>query len=154
MARTRRLNKSTYEIMAFMNLNPTVKQAEIARRFKLSVSRIYQINQRRKRIMRAEVEAQMNLNARTQTPNTEDRTAPTADMQLPIVMLDPSSDAVHNPAHYKVGGIETIDFIEAKGLNYNLGNVVKYITRADHKGDRRQDLQKAMWYLKRELSAV
>lgn len=154
MARTRRLSKSTYEIMAFMNLNPTVKQAEIARRFKLSVSRIYQINQRRKRIMRAEAEAQMKLNARTQALNTEDRTAPTTDMQLPIVMLDPSSDAVHNPAHYKVGGIETIDFIEAKGLNYNLGNVVKYITRADHKGDRRQDLQKAMWYLKRELSAV
>lgn len=154
MARTRRLSKSTYEIMAFMNLNPTVKQVEIAKRFKLSVSRIYQINERRKRIMRAEAEAQMKLNARTQAPNTEDRTAPTTDMQLPIVMLDPSSDAVHNPAHYKVGGIETIDFIEAKGLNYNLGNVVKYITRADHKGDRRQDLQKAMWYLKRELSAV
>ena len=59
---------------------------------------------------------------------------------------------VNSPAHYKVGGIETIDFIEAKRLNYNLGNVVKYITRADHKANRLEDLQKAAWYLSREIS--
>ena len=51
-----------------------------------------------------------------------------------------------------VGGIETIDFIEAKNLSYNLGNVVKYITRADHKGNKLQDLQKAQWYLNREIN--
>jgi hypothetical protein len=60
-------------------------------------------------------------------------------------------DTVNHPPHYKVGGIETIDFIEAKKLNYNLGNVIKYITRADHKGSRNEDLQKALWYLNREL---
>jgi hypothetical protein len=64
------------------------------------------------------------------------------------------SDAVNHPAHYKVGGIETIDFIEAKKLGYNLGNVVKYLTRADHKGNRKQDLEKAKWYLERELSTM
>lgn len=63
----------------------------------------------------------------------------------------PLRDMVNHPAHYKVGGIETIDFIEAKKLSYNLGNVVKYITRADHKGSRRLDLEKAQWYLNREL---
>ena len=61
------------------------------------------------------------------------------------------ADNVNHPAHYKVGGIETIDFIEAKKLSYNLGNVVKYITRADHKGNRKEDLLKAQWYLAREL---
>lgn len=60
-------------------------------------------------------------------------------------------DSVNHPPHYTVGGIETIDFIEAKKLNYNLGNAVKYITRADHKGSRNEDLQKALWYLNREL---
>ena len=60
-------------------------------------------------------------------------------------------DNVNHPAHYKVGGIETIDFIEAKKLNYNLGNVVKYLTRAEHKGNRSQDLEKARWYLDREI---
>lgn len=62
-------------------------------------------------------------------------------------------DLVNQPPHYTQGGIETIDFIEAKQLNYNLGNVVKYITRADHKGNRLEDLKKARWYLDREITA-
>lgn len=61
-------------------------------------------------------------------------------------------DLVNHPPHYTTGGIETIDFIEAKQLSYNLGNVVKYITRADHKGNRKQDLMKARWYLDREIT--
>jgi hypothetical protein len=60
-------------------------------------------------------------------------------------------DLVNSPPHYRVGGIETIDFIEAKNLNYNLGNAVKYITRADHKDNRVQDLEKARWYIEREI---
>jgi hypothetical protein len=71
------------------------------------------------------------------------------------VLVDtPASDNVNHPAHYKVGGIETIDFIEAKSLGYNLGNVVKYITRADHKGNRSEDLLKARWYLNREIAKL
>ena len=61
-------------------------------------------------------------------------------------------DAVNNPAHYKVGGIETIDFIEAKKLGYHLGNAVKYISRSDHKGNRLQDLEKAKWYIDRAIA--
>jgi hypothetical protein len=60
-------------------------------------------------------------------------------------------DLVNSPPHYRVGGVETIDFIEAKNLNYNLGNAVKYITRADHKDNRVQDLEKARWYIEREI---
>ena len=63
-------------------------------------------------------------------------------------------DAVDHPEHYKVGGIETIDFIEAKKLNYNIGNVVKYLTRADYKGNKLEDLRKAQWYLTREISTL
>jgi hypothetical protein len=63
-----------------------------------------------------------------------------------------ADDNVNHPAHYKAGGIETIDFIEAKQLNYHLGNVVKYITRADIKGNREEDLLKARWYLNREIA--
>ena len=63
-------------------------------------------------------------------------------------------DAVNNPAHYTAGGIETIDFIEAKKLGYNLGNVVKYITRAGHKGNQLEDLRKAQWYLTREINTL
>lgn len=71
-----------------------------------------------------------------------------------IEMIEPKGDPVNHPPHYKAGGIETIDFIEAKKLNYNLGNVVKYLTRADLKGNRKQDLEKALWYLNRELSTT
>ena len=41
---------------------------------------------------------------------------------------------------------------DLKGLGYNLGNVVKYITRADHKGNTMEDLLKARWYLNREIA--
>jgi hypothetical protein len=64
------------------------------------------------------------------------------------------TDMVNHPPHYTVGGVETIDFIEAKELGYNLGNVVKYITRADHKGDKHEDLCKARWYLNREIAKL
>ena len=79
-----------------------------------------------------------------------------ANLGKPKQRMDgnPSADPVNHPPHYKAGGIETIDFIEAKKLNYNLGNVVKYITRADLKGNRKQDLEKALWYLNRELSGT
>jgi len=63
-------------------------------------------------------------------------------------------DNVNHPTHYQVGGIETIDFIEAKKLGYNLGNVVKYITRADYKGNKLEDLRKAQWYQTREISML
>ena len=63
--------------------------------------------------------------------------------------------AVHSPAHYTRGGIETIDFIEAKGLNFHLGNAVKYISRAGFKQDAKiQDLEKAIWYLTREINRI
>ena len=64
------------------------------------------------------------------------------------------ADNVNHPPHYKVGGIETIDFIEAKKFGYNLGNVVKYLARAEHKGNREEDLLKARWYLNREISKL
>ena len=72
-----------------------------------------------------------------------------------IALFDrPKTDLVNHPEHYKAGGIETIDFIESKDLNYRLGNVVKYISRAGKKNsDPVQDLEKAAWYLKREIDA-
>ena len=64
------------------------------------------------------------------------------------------ADPVNHPPHYKAGGIEVIDFIEAKDLNFRLANVVKYVSRAGKKNsDPVQDLEKAAWYLKREIDA-
>jgi hypothetical protein len=60
-------------------------------------------------------------------------------------------DNVNQPSHYKGNGLECIQVIEAFDLGFNLGNVVKYLLRAGKKGDRREDLLKARWYLEREL---
>jgi hypothetical protein len=61
-------------------------------------------------------------------------------------------DFVNEPPHYKSKGcIESIDVIESFELNFNLGNAVKYILRCDKKGNKKQDLEKAIWYLNREL---
>jgi hypothetical protein len=58
-----------------------------------------------------------------------------------------------NPAHYRDGKIEVIDYIEDKGFGYNLGNVVKYVSRAGKKSDKIiEDLEKAKWYLEREIN--
>ena len=63
-------------------------------------------------------------------------------------------DLVGSPPHYTYGGIDTIDFIKAKltdeqFVGYLKGNVIKYIARADLKGDPAQDLAKAKWYMDR-----
>lgn len=64
------------------------------------------------------------------------------------------NDPVNHPAHYTDGGIETIDFIEAKQLPYHLGNVVKYVSRAGKKLDALEDLKKAQWYLNRYIELM
>lgn len=67
------------------------------------------------------------------------------------------AEAVHHPEHY--GGednpYEAIKVIEAWKLPFNTGNTVKYISRAGKKGGRHkaiEDLEKARWYLDREIS--
>tara|TARA_B100001123_G_scaffold95236_1_gene109794 strand:- start:2132 stop:2497 length:366 start_codon:yes stop_codon:yes gene_type:complete len=54
---------------------------------------------------------------------------------------------VHHPKHYNAGKIEVIDAIVDWNLDFIEGNVVKYVTRAKHKGDELGDLKKARWYL-------
>ena len=61
---------------------------------------------------------------------------------------------IEHPDYYQSrNGIEVIDFIEAYELNFNLGNVIKYIARAGKKNDEVYStaLQKAEWYLRREI---
>ena len=60
-------------------------------------------------------------------------------------------DNVNSPNHYNVGDIEVIDFIDSWGLNFNLGNVIKYVVRSDYKGNKIEDLHKAIYYIEREI---
>ncbi len=63
------------------------------------------------------------------------------------------SDAVNNPKHYNFGTVEVIDVIEDWRLGFHLGNALKYIARAPYKGNEVQDLNKALWYVRRYLKA-
>ena len=62
-------------------------------------------------------------------------------------------DVVNQPSHYTDGKIEVIEFIEDKKLNYHRGNAIKYICRAGKKDPQKEieDLQKAIWYINREI---
>lgn len=144
------------KVRAYKLNNPKAMPKDIAAALGINVMRVYAINQydqkkkeklkKRKTLAAKKVAVLMGMQAQT---NGERRHPVTGKL---LMQAAPALDNVNHPAHYKVGGIETIDFIEAKKLSYNLGNVVKYITRADHKGNAIEDLQKARWYLNREIA--
>lgn len=75
---------------------------------------------------------------------------------FPRTKAETPDDPVQHPAHYTDGGIEVIDYIEAKGLGYHLGNAVKYISRAGKKDPAKtiEDLEKAVWYIKRKIKLL
>jgi hypothetical protein len=136
---------------SFIAENPNAKAAVIAKKFKVSIQTVYQ---RKSSLKTAAGKGNWKLTSvstsnksvfKHQKPST---LAPNAVMSMALH----GEDKVNHPSHYKVGGIETIDFIEAKSLGYNLGNVVKYITRADYKGNKLEDLKKAQWYLNRAVA--
>lgn len=66
------------------------------------------------------------------------------------------ADEVNHPSHYKSGTLETIEVIEAFDFGFNLGNAFKYISRAGKKDAKKhvQDLEKSIWYIKREIKAL
>lgn len=61
------------------------------------------------------------------------------------------TDLINHPPHYMdhPSGVECIEITEH--LNFNLGNAIKYIWRADLKGNDLKDLDKARWYITREI---
>lgn len=69
----------------------------------------------------------------------------------PLCLPRLDQQTVNHPPHYSANGVEAMDVIEAFGLGFHLGNVVKYVLRADRKGTPAVDLKKARWYLDREI---
>ena len=66
-------------------------------------------------------------------------------------LYDLEDDPVSHPSHYTShpSGVECIDI--TKHMNFNLGNALKYIWRADLKNDAVEELKKAIWYIEKEL---
>lgn len=145
---TEKTKTKAEQVRAYVAKNPKAKPAEIASAVGTGLQYVYTVMwniKKKAKAQRAKAKAEKAIKVASSAP---------LQTVMRINLIEPKSDPVNHPAHYKVGGIETIDFIEAKKLNYNIGNVVKYLTRADHKGNRKQDLEKAMWYLKREIDSL
>ena len=70
--------------------------------------------------------------------------------------MENNYDTVNNPKHYTESKVEVIDAIDAWGLNYHLGNCVKYVARAGKKDKTKEleDLRKAQWYLTRAINTL
>lgn len=64
------------------------------------------------------------------------------------------TDMVNHPSHYTShpSGVEVIQITEH--MNFCLGNAIKYIMRAEHKGKQIEDLKKAVWYINREIERL
>jgi len=116
-------SKKSQKLNKYLIENPSAKAGDIAKLFKVSVQSVYQ---RKAKLKSAAPKAKSVLNK-----------------------IRP--DLVNSPTHYTKGGIETIDFIEAKELDYHLGNVIKYISRANLKGNKLENLKKAKWYMDRAV---
>jgi len=127
------------KLTKYMQENPNAPVAELMEKFKASKQSIY------------------NTRYRIRKQHRQDNKITITATQVAIAnklgLTAEQYAIVNHPAHYTDGGIETIDFIEAKRLGYHLGNVVKYICRAGKKGTNMglQDLQKARWYLDRAI---
>lgn len=142
-------------IRRYMEAHPDAKPKQVAQALGVSPAYVHTLRSSdKKKIAEGKPIRRIKLGlSSAKEPNriisvSQDTPAPTTfTVAKPI-----PKDNVNHPAHYKVGGMETIDFIEAKKLGYNLGNVVKYVTRSDHKGNAYEDLCKARWYLNREIS--
>ena len=130
----KKASSKTKTVMAYLEGNPNAKPADVAKRFKMAVGYVYKL--------RGDIKLDKAL------------TMSKPSAALLIKSSSKKEDLVNHPAHYKTGGIETIDFIEAKELDFHLGNVIKYIARAEHKGSKLENLQKAQFYLNRAVSKL
>lgn len=81
---------------------------------------------------------------------------PLIDVQVnPVTTVVPEPDVINSPSHYARGRFEVWDIIEHFRLNYNIGNVAKYILRAGVKTKSPvQDYKKAIVYLQREVDIL
>jgi len=139
------------KINAYMESNPDAKASVVAKKFGVSVASVYQ---RKAKMKSAAPKWKVGV------ISTSDKSLSTRYAQNPSTLVPNAvasmvlfaDDKVNSPSHYKVGGIETIDFIEAKQLDYHLGNVVKYISRAEFKDTKLENLKKAQWYLDRVIA--
>lgn len=153
------MKKSNMKSRIMMMIRQGVKAKDIAEKVGTSTSYVYVVRSEAKK-SDPEVKSKTILSTTNKPISSYERllkdSLSMASNERPRIRMQasPSTDMVNHPPHYTAGGIETIDFIEAKQLGYNLGNVVKYVSRSTLKGDQLENLKKAQWYLNREIKQL
>ena len=159
------MKKSNTKSRIIMMLRQGVKASEIADKVGSSISYVYVV---RKEMIKEALTAEAKPETKSKPLSAYERlmkdSLAMSSNERPRIRMQVSpstnivkpyaNDMVNHPPHYTAGGIETIDFIEAKKLGYNLGNVVKYVSRSTLKGDQLENLKKAQWYLNREVNNI
>ena len=156
----KRSKSVTAQVRTMYSTNPNLTSAQIVSKLKCKPTQAYGALY----LVRKEVNSIPSKRGRPRkvTPTLKPIAVMISDKSITEKL---APDMVNAPSHYKYGGIETIDYIEAKNLNYRLGNVVKYISRAGKKTEQLlgikdrfdysiMDLEKAKWYLEREIEIV
>lgn len=139
MKRTKQVKKVA-EIVTLLRTNPKTTAADVAAKFLCSKNYAYLLLQKaRKSNNRPKARMQSQADFIDSVPRVGEALA-----MLP-------TDMVNSPPHYKVGGIEAIDYIQAKLTpeefrGYLKGNVLKYTSRAGYKDEAGKDVDKMVWY--------
>ena len=143
------------EIIEYITANPTAKAAAVAYLFGTSAQVVYQI---KSDAGLSEPRANKTAKPKATKPKAAKKAAPRKARAKQVIVEIEEVDEVNHPPHYLVGGIEVIDYIKAKLTpeefrGYLKGNVIKYISRADHKNGI-VDWNKADWYVDRYVEEV
>ena len=177
---TRKLTAAA-RIRAFIKTNPDVKPMEIAKALNVSANVVHNTLWRDKTVgvpkrrykkrtkknnwgTLAMVTTDSPMHITMEEPNVDGDSIKLGEVVGGLVLTDmgngkarwirqeePKVDMVNSPPHYKVGGIEVIDFIKAKLTpdefrGYLQGNILKYSSRVGYKGDAFEDVGKLIWY--------
>jgi Protein of unknwon function (DUF3310) len=143
-------NSMAHKVRAFLKLHPKAKAATVAKDLGIPVSVVHSTLWRDNRYGAPKRKYKTRDKDAWETVAVTSSNV-TLDPAFFITMEEPKADMVNHPPHYKVGGIEVIDFIKAKLTpeefrGYLKGNVLKYTSRAGHKDDAGQDIGKLVWY--------
>lgn len=155
------------KVREFILMNPTADAKTIADKFHMELQTVYNIRYHLKKKLAEKGQVLERAESSSKTPTPDAQSKPikrieqllnewnppkipeTPETQRVIMVVQP--DPVNHPAHYTHGGIETIDFIQAKLTpeefrGYLKGNILKYGSRIGHKENDMQDAGKLAWY--------
>lgn len=139
MKRTKQVKKVA-ELVTLLRTNPKTTAADVMAKYSCSKNYAYILLQKAR---------ESNSLPKARMKSQADFIASVPQVGETFAMLPP--DMVNSPLHYKIGGIEAIDYIQAKLTpeefrGYLKGNVLKYTSRAGYKEDAGKDVDKMVWY--------